>query len=106
MGLTVEKEVEGSTVTLFMKGMLDISTSNVIAPYLKEIHEGVSVLIIDFSELEFIDSTGIGSIIDAIHLSQELNFTLKLQGVNQLTHDVFEMVGLFEILEVINGEVH
>ncbi|WP_209121568.1 STAS domain-containing protein [Alkalihalobacillus sp. BA299] len=104
MNLTVEKEILDTTVILKLKGILDISTTNNIDPYLEDI-EFFKLLIFDFSELEFIDSTGIGSIMNAIHLSQEKGFKLKLQGINELTHQVFEMIGIYQILEVVQGEV-
>ncbi|WP_227937277.1 STAS domain-containing protein [Alkalihalobacillus deserti] len=105
MSLTVLKEEKSSTLTLFISGILDISTNAVIDPYLDEIHDDVEVVVIDFSGIEFMDSTGIGSIMNAIHLAQEKNFKLKLDGVNELTHQIFEMVGLYQILEAIQGEV-
>ncbi|MGO4888399.1 STAS domain-containing protein [Anaerobacillus sp. MEB173] len=105
MNLTVGKEVAKSTVILRIKGILDISTNNVIDPYLDELDENVKILIIDFSELEFIDSTGIGSIMNVIHLAQEKSFHLKFQGINELTHQVFETIGIYHILEVLQGEV-
>jgi anti-anti-sigma factor len=105
MYLTVEKDVHGSSITLAVKGVLDISTNNVMDPYLEELEDGTETLIIDFSGLEFIDSTGIGSIMNAIHLSQEKQFKLRFQGVHELTHQVFEMVGLYQILEAVQAEV-
>jgi anti-anti-sigma factor len=104
MELTVKKKVEGSTVIIQLNGMLDITTTNIIDPYLEDIND-IQTLIIDFSELGFIDSTGIGSIMNAIYLSQEKKFKLKLQGVDELTHQVFETVGLYQILDTIQGEL-
>ncbi|WP_096199940.1 STAS domain-containing protein [Bacillus sp. FJAT-45350] len=105
MSLTVMKEKKASILTLSIKGILDISTNNVLDPYLEEIEDSLEELIIDFSGIEFMDSTGLGSIINAIHLSEEKNFKLNLQGVNELTDQIFEMVGLYQILEAIQGEV-
>lgn len=104
MSLTVRKDVQGGTTIFTLKGILDISTSNVIDPYLDDLGD-INILVLDFSELEFIDSTGIGSIINAIYLAQEKNFTLKLQGIDELTHQVFETVGLYQILNAIQEEV-
>lgn len=104
MELTVNKKVESTTITLELVGMLDITTANVIDPYLDEIND-IATLIIDFSKLDFIDSTGIGAIMNAIYLSQEKNYKIILQGVHELTHEVFEMVGLYRILDVVQGEV-
>jgi anti-anti-sigma factor len=104
MELTVKKVIQGSTVILTLNGILDISTTNLIDPYLEEL-ENIDLLIFDFSELDFIDSTGIGSIMNAIYLSQEQKFKVQLRGVNELTHEVLEMVGLFQILQAFQGEV-
>jgi anti-anti-sigma factor len=104
MSLTVEKEVQGKTLVLKIKGVLDISTAHAIDYYLEEI-DHIETLVFDFSGLEFIDSTGIGSIMNAIYLSQEKNFKLKLQGMDELTDNVFETVGLYQILEAMQGEV-
>lgn len=103
-GLQITKEVKESTTTLHLHGILDISTTGSIDSFLEEL-DAVDFLVIDFSGLDFIDSTGIGSIMNAIYLSQEKDFTLRLQGVNELTHQVFEMVGLYRILDALQGEV-
>jgi anti-anti-sigma factor len=92
-------------MTIFsMYGTLDITTTNIVNSLLEEIDE-IELLIFDFSNLEFIDSTGIGSILNAIYLSQEKNFKLKMQGINEITHQVFEMVGIYQILDSVHGEV-
>ncbi|MDQ0253059.1 anti-anti-sigma factor [Evansella vedderi] len=104
MSLVIKKETKNTTMTLKFIGILDISTTNEIVPYLNEIDNNLKELSLDFSEIEFIDSTGIGSIMNAIHLSQEKDFTLKFEGVNELTRQVFEMVGLYDILEAVQQE--
>jgi anti-anti-sigma factor len=104
MLIEVMKEIQDTTITLKIKGVLDISTTNEIDPYLDYI-EGMEMLIFDFKELEFIDSTGIGSIVNAIHLSQEKRFKIKFDGVDELKRQIFETVGLYQILEAVQGEV-
>ncbi|PLR81365.1 STAS domain-containing protein [Bacillus sp. V33-4] len=104
MSLSVKKEIQGSKVILKINGVLDISTTRIINPYLEGL-EDIEALVLDLSELEFIDSTGIGSIMSAIYLSDEKKFKLILQGMDELTDEVFETVGLYKILEVYQGEV-
>ncbi|MGG4036596.1 STAS domain-containing protein [Bacillus ginsengihumi] len=104
MGLAIKKELEGSTVILSLHGVLDISTTNQIDSYLENL-EKIDVFVFDFSELEFIDSTGIGSILNAIYLSQDYDFKIRLQGISEMTHQVFEMVGLYQIVNAFHGEV-
>lgn len=104
MSLIVKKVVQEHTYILELNGILDISTTHYIDPYLENMEE-IEILVIDFSGLEFIDSTGIGSILNAIFLSQEKGFILKFQGIDEMTHTVFETVGLYQILEAAQGEV-
>jgi anti-anti-sigma factor len=104
MALKVEKEVHEQTLILKIKGVLDISTTNVIEPYLEQICH-IETVILDFSGLEFIDSTGIGVIMNAIFLSKEKKFRLRLQGMNELTNNVFQTVGLYQVLEAVQEEV-
>ncbi|PLR83548.1 anti-anti-sigma factor [Bacillus canaveralius] len=104
MSLSVKKEMQSSKVILKINGVLDISTTRIINPYLEDL-EDIEALVLDLSELEFIDSTGIGSIMSAIYLSDEKKFKLILQGIDELTDEVFETVGLYKILEVYQGEV-
>jgi anti-anti-sigma factor len=103
MSLTVEKKVQENTLILQIKGVLDISTAHVIEPYLEGI-DPIETVILDFSDLELIDSTGIGAIINAIYLSKEKNIQLKIQGMNEITHHVFETVGLYQVLDALKGE--
>ena len=103
VGLEVKKIVQGSSLIFTLKGILDISTTNLISSQLEKI-ENIEVLVFDFSKLEFIDSTGIGSILEAIHLSQEKSFSIRLQGVDELTDHVFETVGLNHILRAVQEE--
>jgi anti-anti-sigma factor len=103
MSLTVEKKVQENTLILQIKGVLDISTAHVIEPYLEGI-DPIETVILDFSNLELIDSTGIGAIINATYLSKEKNFQLKIQGINEITHHVFETVGLYQVLDALKGE--
>ncbi len=104
MSLVILKETIERTTTLKVMGILDISTTSIIDPYIEEI-EDVDTLILNLKDLEFIDSTGIGSIMNVIFLSEEKNFKVKLEGMNDLTHSIFETVGLYQILEAIQGEV-
>lgn len=102
--LTVQKEHSDRTIVLNVKGILDISTVHLFEAYIQEI-ENIEELIIDFSNLEFIDSTGIGMIMEAIYLSQEKQFVIKLKGIEEPIHSILETVGLFKVLEAVQGEV-
>ena len=104
MDFSVRKEVDGAATILHLQGVLDITTTHLISPYLENLEKGTKTLVFDFSSLDFLDSTGIGSIINAIHLSQSEGFTIHFEGVSDLVDQVFNMVGVYKILEAIQGE--
>ncbi|MFD1737887.1 STAS domain-containing protein [Bacillus salitolerans] len=100
MGLSINIDRKESELVIHLKGILDISTSYMLDEHLKEIVSPETV-IIDFKNLEFIDSTGIGSIINAAHISIEKHFTLILQGMNEFTDEVFEEIGVYQIIKAL-----
>jgi anti-anti-sigma factor len=104
MSLVIDMLKEGSQLTLYVKGFLDISTSKIFQQTLEQIGN-IDQLVINLTDLEFIDSTGVGLIIDVIHLSKEQKFKLKLQGMNPAIHDIFELLGVYYILEVVQEEM-
>jgi anti-anti-sigma factor len=103
LSLEVAIEHEGDTATLKINGVLDISTIDIFSTQIDQLLD-VSLLKIDFSNLEFIDSTGIGSIMELIYLAQEKRFKIHLKGMNETTKEIFEIVGLFTILESLQKE--
>ncbi|GGE29765.1 anti-sigma factor antagonist [Pullulanibacillus camelliae] len=104
MSLMINKKVDDQTMTLYLKGIVDITTTAQLNPYLEEITDQLKALIFDFTEVEFMDSTGIGSILNAIYLAQEMEFKVIFKGVNELVDQVFDTVGIYQILETVQRE--
>jgi anti-anti-sigma factor len=104
MLLSIEKNLQASSVIFYVQGILDFSTVNEFLKSFNEL-ENTEHLILDLSQLEFIDSTGVGAIIELFYLSQENDWNINLQGINEVTYDIFDTIGLFKILEAVQGEV-
>lgn len=83
-------------------GTLDISTIDVFNDKVSNI-DNIELLVLNFSKLEFIDSTGIGAIMDLIYLSQERCFGVEFIGINENIREIFETIGLFKIFNEIKG---
>lgn len=99
--IDIEKNLDQAVIRIH--GTMDITTIEVFVTKMDKLPQ-VSQLLLDFSNLEFIDSTGIGAIMELIYLSQEQNFTIKLTGMDENIHKIFEIVGLFTILETLKKE--
>ncbi|WP_413305883.1 STAS domain-containing protein [Bacillus sp. 1P10SD] len=103
MSLIVEKRHEKKCAVIRIKGILDITTIEDFVTQIEVLPE-VHSLILDFSSLEFVDSTGIGAIMELIYLARENNFSIELQGMDEGTKQIFEVVGLFTIMKALKRE--
>nr|WP_106783630.1 STAS domain-containing protein [Lysinibacillus timonensis] len=106
MLLQVDSLVEGSTLIIRLKGILDYTTADSF--YLNEsISEDINEIEVDFSQLEFIDSTGIGAILSIIHVATSFRSKVKFTGMSNQIVNLFETIGLFEIKKsLLDGDNH
>jgi anti-sigma B factor antagonist len=70
--LRLRDEAQSSSHTLFLIGELDLATAPSLAAELVRLcADGASEVILDLSELAFIDSTGLHTIVRGMELCQE-----------------------------------
>lgn len=104
MPIEIVKVEEQSTCTLHVSGILDYSTINRFIDEVQTIKDGTKKVIVNFSALEFIDSTGIGSIVNLVHEANDRNFLVELDGLSKGKREMFNMIGVYEILDAIQME--
>jgi anti-anti-sigma factor len=102
MTLEIVQEIKGSTFVLHIIGLMDYST---IDRFHVDIPSGISSVLVDFGELDFIDSTGIGSVLSLIFAAKEQNIAIRFEGLNETVRDVFDTVGVFGIMEALQKGV-
>ncbi|MHB1405122.1 MAG: STAS domain-containing protein [Desulfitobacteriaceae bacterium] len=98
--LSVYTNNKNSSHIVKLVGVLDISTVDKFDEHVRTL-DSVSTLIIDFSELEFIDSTGIGAILRLIYRSQDEDFSVELEGLQEYIREIFDTVGVVRVLEAM-----
>lgn len=97
--MTIEKVLEGKTLTIFLTGRLDTTTAPQLETDLKKDLDGVEELIMDFEKLEYLSSAGLRVLLSA-------QKTMNRQGkmvichVNETIQEIFEVTGFAEILTV------
>lgn len=102
--LLVRKSVNGNECTLKVSGFLDYSSMDPFIKGIRSIEEGIEKVIVNFGELEFIDSTGIGAIINLAHEANDRHFEVELVGMNPEVRDLFETIGVFDIMSSLQKE--
>lgn len=104
MNVNVVKIEEESVCTLHVSGVLDYSTMGIFIEEVQSIRVGTQKVVIDFEGLAFIDSTGIGAIINLAYEANERQFAIELIGINAENEAIFNMIGVFEIIESLQLE--
>jgi len=91
--MTINKIKEGEKITLLLEGWLDVETSPELDEYLKSMPE-VKNLTMDFSQLEYISSSGVRSIVSAYRKQKEIEGSFEIINVSDEVMDIFSMTGL------------
>jgi len=88
---------------LRLSGELDDASAPALERELDRAESGVgATLVLDLSELEFIDSTGIALLVEAARRASEGGFELKaLRGSGQVER-VLELTGVAELLDFLD----
>lgn len=94
--MTIDKTVDGDKTILKLGGCLDTAA----APEFAAALDGVSnakELLIDFTALDFIASSGLRALVSANKKAVAAGNTIVLTGMNEVVADVFDVTGLNEV---------
>lgn len=97
--METSKNREGDKLTLAVSGRLDTTTAPELDAELKEALEGVTELVMDFSELEYISSAGLRVLLTA-QKTMNNQGSMELTGCNDTVKEIFEVTGFDSILTI------
>ena len=95
--MTINKNAEGSKLTVAVEGRLDTTTAPQLEEEFKNSLEGVEDLVLDFSKLEYISSAGLRVLLSAQKQMNKLG-KMTLIGVSAEIMEIFEVTGFSDIL--------
>lgn len=101
--MNMKKKKDGSTLTVCISGRIDTATSPEVSSYVSENLDGVTRLILDFKDVNYVSSAGLRVLL-SLHKSMMAKDGMKLINVNEAVSDVFEVTGFDEILDFEAGE--
>jgi anti-sigma B factor antagonist len=97
--LGLEQEAHADGHRLLLSGELDLATSPTLASAVARLcREGAGEIVLDLRGLQFIDSTGIRTILHAVDLCARHECELALIRGSSTTQRLFELTGLEEKL--------
>jgi len=102
MALNLKVEEPGKGVVLVSAaGEVDLNTSpqlrQAMAPHLKKKMRG---LVVDLSQVSYMDSSGIATLIEAMQGCQKFGMSLRLSAPSTAVSEVFKMAHLDKIFEI------
>ena len=97
MTINVERDFE--LVTLVITGRLDTTTAPNLDSVVNELVKDTKELVFDMSGVEYISSAGIRVLLGAYKKMCMNQGTMRIEKVNDMVREVFEMTGLSEMLE-------
>ncbi len=100
-GFGVETTMLDSRAVLRLIGELDVDTAEHFANAARLVHaKGIPTLVVDLSELEFIDSTGLGEFVVAHQRQCEIGGGVVLRAPSDRVRRVLDIVGLDQVLTI------
>ncbi|MFO7820028.1 MAG: STAS domain-containing protein [Halanaerobacter sp.] len=87
-------------VILQLSGELDMATVEPLVNKVLEIKEEYQKIIFDFSEVAFVDSTGVGNIIKLLQDNDDLDY-----AITNLREEVEEIFTILNLEEILGAEV-
>lgn len=97
MTLNVERDFE--LVILEIAGRLDTTTAPNLETVVNELLEDTKEIVFDMSGVEYISSAGIRVLLGAYKKINSKNGTMRIEKVNDMVYEVFEMTGLSKMLD-------
>lgn len=99
--MEVEKKKEGNATVVTLKGRMDAVSAPTFDQALGEVMAaGDSIIVLDFSGLEYISSAGLRSILVLARQIKEMQGKVMLAGLKNTVRDVFKMSGFYSIFAV------
>lgn len=97
--MTIDKQLNGSELTLALNGRLDTTTAPELENAIKENIAGITNLVMDFAGLEYLSSAGLRVILSA-QKTMNKQGEMVIRNVNETINEVFEITGFIDILTI------
>jgi anti-anti-sigma factor len=96
--LSIRTSVEGTTATVAAEGEIDLSTVDELRSAVTASTDGVDTLLLDLTGVEFIDSAGLGGLLELRSTLRARAVTLQIDAGDGPVRQAMEITGLSELL--------
>ncbi len=97
--MTIEKNLNGTALSLALTGRLDTTTAPQLEGELKESLPGVESLTLDFAGLQYLSSAGLRVLL-AAQKTMNRQGRMVVKNVNETIAEIFDVTGFSDILTI------
>ena len=97
--MTIEKNLNGTELTIAIAGRLDTTTAPQLEAEFKQSINGVETLVLDFAALEYLSSAGLRVLLAAQKVMNKQG-EMIIKNVNEPINEIFEVTGFIDILTI------
>lgn len=98
--LDITKKSEDNAITLTLSGRLDTDTAPMLDDELADLPEGITNLVLDMDDLEYVASSGLRVLLMAAKKMRTRGGDCTMVKVPELIMEVFDMTGLTDVFTV------
>ena len=97
--MTIEKNLNGTELTVTIVGRLDTTTAPQLEAEFKQNINGVEKLVLDFAALEYLSSAGLRVLLAAQKVMNKQG-EMVVRNVNETISEIFEVTGFSDVLTI------
>ena len=97
--MTIDKNANGTELTMTLTGRLDTTTAPQLETELKASIDGVEHLVLDFAALEYLSSAGLRVLLSAQKIMNKQG-SMVVRNVNETIAEIFEVTGFCDVLTI------
>jgi anti-sigma B factor antagonist len=103
MDLKCEVSAQGGCTVISPAGEVDVYTAPVLRQQLVELlNAEEQCLIVDFTRIDFIDSTGLGILVGALRRARTMGAAMSIAGQSASAKKLFAITGLDRVFEAFD----
>ena len=91
---------DGTKLTVQVSGRVDTQTAPDLQSHLEKSIDGITELVLDFSDVNYISSAGLRTIVTAQNWMDKKNGEMKVTGVNKNIRSIFKVTGFDTFLTI------
>ena len=96
--MTINKTLENDTLTVAIEGRIDTQTAPELEEALKESVDGVTHLVLDFTQVAYISSAGLRTVLTAQNWMDAKKGTMVIKNAAKVILNVFKVTGFDSFL--------